>query len=832
MKKFEYLKLHPRKFLFFFLLIYFLILSLMELNFFWDTLFKVEKKFGNNSTKIIYDFHNNVDLIKKIKSIGFSDSDKLSLSLSKTKLSELMDQVELFKKIGYQDDEIKKWFNAEMVLGGEKYKSKLKLHGTSSTWLKRDFLSFKVKQEKNTQYPFNIRRFNLINVQDKFLSQSDPLNKFAADFGLIAPSGELKNLTFNGTDMGMFYLVEDHKKEFLERNFGIVDYVMFSPLDNWVGTSYGHVSPHDLSYFYYEASGYSDEYSLGLARAQLKLLFSAVKSQDYDLLESLIDKDYMSKFLALMYLFNDIHLVTGDNLRFIYDFHRGNFYPLFRLENLPSKFEVKRNVDFNKMLFENYDFSPTHDFFSFLIQDDSIRFKRDEYLWGLVNNKNNIVDAIQKKYAISRDILLSSSISRQRYKLFERNLINNLHSNINFIESYLKNASLYILNEDVTYYVSDSMVPIRNVTTNLQINNSLDLDLNPNFKKKKAKINIDCDEIEKFQFINDVTNEKLVSSKVKCINTINNKNEGNWKSYFDDFDVNYIYDSANNSIEIKEGTYHITRNIVFDFGLNIKLNPGVNLILSNGKSIQVNGKFTSIGYKNKPINIRSEGNIPFGTIAIHSNGLTEIKYTTIENGSEAILNGVKYSGQMSVNGGEVLITKSKFINSKGDDGLNIKKAKFNISDSVFFGNISDQVDIDFCNGVIETSLFEPSLRNEDGDGIDLSKSNVIVRSNTVMENGDKGISVGEASNIYLKDNIFKNNNTAIAVKDGSSLFLDNNFFKSDNSIISIYKKKGFYSEPKVVTSKSGKNNISFNFDGDGEYIERIEDVYNSFQLVY
>ena len=37
-------------------------------------------------------------------------------------------------------------------------------------------------------------------------------------------------------------------------------------------------------------------------------------------------------------------------------------------------------------------------------------------------------------------------------------------------------------------------------------------------------------------------------------------------------DVNYIYDSANNSIEIKEGTYHITRNIVFDFGLNIKLN--------------------------------------------------------------------------------------------------------------------------------------------------------------------------------------------------------------------------------------------------------------------
>ncbi len=69
MKKNENLNLKLRKFLVFFILFYFLLLAVMEINFFWDNLYKIEKKIGFRYTKIIYDFHNNIDLTIAIWSL-------------------------------------------------------------------------------------------------------------------------------------------------------------------------------------------------------------------------------------------------------------------------------------------------------------------------------------------------------------------------------------------------------------------------------------------------------------------------------------------------------------------------------------------------------------------------------------------------------------------------------------------------------------------------------------------------------------------------------------------------------------------------------------------
>ena len=830
MKKSAYLKLHLRKFLIIFLISYFLLLAIMETNFFWDNLYKVEKKIGYKNTKIIYDFHNNIDLVKKIKSNNLSNFDQLSLSLKKNQLSEIMNQVEEFKSMGYQNDEKKKWFDAELLIGGKEYESKVKLHGTSATWLKRGYLSFKVKQKNAKQYPLKIRRFNLINVQDKYISYSDPLNKLASSFDLISPSGDLKNLQINGTNMGLYYFVEDHKKEFLERNYGIVDYVMFSPLDNWVGTSYGHVSPHDLSYFYYEASGQNDDSSLGIARGQLKLLFSALKNQNYDLVASLVDSEYMARFLALMYLFNDVHLVTGDNLRFVYDFHRGKFYPIFRLENLASKIEIKKNVTFNSNLFENYDYSLTHDFFKYLIQNDQIRFKRDKYLWSLIEDKSEILSLIKMNYSESSNILLASSISRQRYKLFERNLVRNISSNLDFIEQYLSSASLYIINEGSTFYVLDSMVPIRNKQTNLVMNNSVGANLKMKFSKIPSKIRINCKDIEDIEFINDITKKKILSNDIRCIFSSNNSIESNWKSQFDKFEVNYEYDNKKNFLKIKEGAYKVNGDIIFDNGMHVYLNPGVSLLLSSGVSLIVKGEFTSIGLNDKPIQIKSLGAIPFGTIAIHSSGEIKLKNTIVKNGSQAIINGIKYSGQISIHGGKVSISKSKFLNSKGDDGLNIKRSFFDITDSTFSGNFADQIDIDYSKGVIERSSFIPTAKNIDGDGIDLSNSIVILKENIISENGDKGISIGESSNIYLEGNTLNNNNKTIAVKDGSKLFLGENSFLNSKALIYLYKKKGFYNLPRVHIEKNSSNKINFDISN-GSIVEVVDDSFKAYQLV-
>ena len=58
----------------------------------------------------------------------------------------------------------------------------------------------------------------------------------------------------------------------------------------------------------------------------------------------------------------------------------------------------------------------------------------------------------------------------------------------------------------------------------------------------------------------------------------------------------------------------------------------------------------------------------------------------IEGGSEAIVEGMVFLGQLSIHNSNVTILKSKINNSISDDGANIRNSNIEISNTVFNNN--------------------------------------------------------------------------------------------------------------------------------------------------
>ena len=104
-----------------------------------------------------------------------------------------------------------------------------------------------------------------------------------------------------------------------------------------------------------------------------------------------------------------------------------------------------------------------------------------------------------------------------------------------------------------------------------------------------------------------------------------------------------------------------------------------------------------------------------------------MNFVDISGGSEITKYGLIFTGQCAIYDSKVSIKNSNFLYSKGDDGLNVKHSSVDISDSFFGYNRADQVDLDFCTGLISNCIYKPSLSDPNGDGLDISGSEILVK---------------------------------------------------------------------------------------------------------
>jgi len=239
--------------------------------------------------------------------------------------------------------------------------------------------------------------------------------------------------------------------------------------------------------------------------------------------------------------------------------------------------------------------------------------------------------------------------------------------------------------------------------------------------------------------------------------------------------------------------------------MNLTIEAGSTILLGEGVSVLVSGDLDINGTESSQVRIVAESNDEaFGSFAVVGDGKTKcnIEYLDLSGGSEAVINGKYLSGALSLYNHDTITIKNSMIHhNHADDGLNVKNATFTIEDSLFYSNKADQIDIDTGIGTIRGNHFSQKSLNEmieenesdnNGDGLDLSDSLVVIADNQVEGFLDKGFSIGEKTNVIVVGNKFTGNRSAITAKDESQVYLGKNEYSNNFIDLEMYQKKLFF----------------------------------------
>lgn len=777
-------------------------------------------------------------LKRSFNSKNLDPKNYIDLMLSGSDLKDLDNQIEFFKDLGHIKDEFTIWRKAKIRLPNEELKIKYKLHGTSATDLRRSNKNFslRVKHKKEGPYLENMREYTLKNFVDSLSISTVAINKAAHDFGLISPHGRMVILRINGVNVGLFMLVEHHDKEWFERIHGITNYSIIKSNDDWDrkerSSWSGHDSDSDLLINNKEISGSSELEQISLGR--LKSLLDSVDNNDLESFKSLVDLDYLAKFMAFNTIINNNHHTSGDNLKYIYDFSSGKFKFLFRIED--TLIRMRGGIaDFNSIWSNsNQVDTPTNKVFEALLRDSSFRFKRDKYLLHLLDNREGLIKELESTFQENYPTVLSSKLSLQRYKYNKNNFFKDLNYNLDLIHNYLNYNKVFvsinetndikelsIFNDSFSPLVLDSLILDEDLTkkddNELKVSEILP---SPNLDRNLLPLNIVSNIVldtksrfKGFKFKNYLTGKEVAQNNIYINRFVSESKKGRTEFIGTLQRNNISYKLDSNNLLIKKGTYAIREDIIFPEGISTVIEEGTVLRLDKEVSILFQGNFTAIGTKGDPIIVkRLNKKHPFGTFAAlgHEDPLSFVAENFfIEGGSERILNGVQFTGQLSIHNSIVNLKRVKVSKSISDDGLNVRNGKVKIQDSLFVDNLFDQIDLDFCTGEVSNNLFSyPQIANSDnnGDGLDVSGSKLQVFRNTYKGFKDKSMSVGERSYVLVDENVFIANKSAIAIKDASKAFILNNDFRDNDLRFHMFIKKPFFEEPSIFLLDKPKEN--------------------------
>ncbi len=130
---------------------------------------------------------------------------------------------------------------------------------------------------------------------------------------------------------------------------------------------------------------------------------------------------------------------------------------------------------------------------------------------------------------------------------------------------------------------------------------------------------------------------------------------------------------------------------------------------------------------------------------------------------------------------------------------------------------------------LDKSEYQHNLEvlSDNGDGLDLSGSRILVVKNIFEGFLDKALSVGENTKVLVSDNVFRGNRSAITAKDQSDVFIHSNRYEDNKLNIETYQKKKIFNHPNVfiLNEEHNTNSIraeSLNLFTSSPIIDNIE----------
>ncbi|OGF31115.1 hypothetical protein A2533_02595 [Candidatus Falkowbacteria bacterium RIFOXYD2_FULL_35_9] len=277
----------------------------------------------------------------------------------------------------------------------------------------------------------------------------------------------------------------------------------------------------------------------------------------------------------------------------------------------------------------------------------------------------------------------------------------------------------------------------------------------------------------------------------------------------------FSQDQSNNSTFILHSdTYNIKENIIIPSGISLIIEPGTTLKFNSGISLISYGHLTAIGTAEKPIKFTNMLLRTWGVVGvIGQSAEANFENCIFEKGSDEHINGIYFSGMLSVYHTNAILKNSEIKYSKiSDDAVNFKYGIFTVENNYFYKNQADALDFDFAQqgSIIKNNYFY----GNGNDGLDLSGSSVEITNNHIAKSGDKCISIGEQSMVEIKNNLLEKCNFGLSVKDSSQAIVIKNDIINNNVGVSAYNKKELFGGSKITLYNSNlvKNQQDFGLE--------------------
>ena len=270
------------------------------------------------------------------------------------------------------------------------------------------------------------------------------------------------------------------------------------------------------------------------------------------------------------------------------------------------------------------------------------------------------------------------------------------------------------------------------------------------------------------------------------------------------FNYSFIVENNKNFI-IKKGIWNINDSLFFK-DKNLIIEPGTTLNFSKNSSLTlINGDLISLGTQKENIIFKNLEEEHWGGIKIINSNNTYIKYAKFMNVSNFVNSISNLTGSLNFYKSNVVIENSFFNNSIAEDFINFVSSNFRFVNSKITNTVSDGIDSDFSNGIINDSTFSYIK----GDAVDTSFSKLTANNNNLKNISDKAFSIGERSSVDINNNKIEKAKIGIAVKDSSKLTGNLNSIKNSlfADITSYNKKKKFSHSTTNIKLKEKYSNL-------------------------
>ena len=251
---------------------------------------------------------------------------------------------------------------------------------------------------------------------------------------------------------------------------------------------------------------------------------------------------------------------------------------------------------------------------------------------------------------------------------------------------------------------------------------------------------------------------------------------------------------------IKSGTWNISEPLNLSGDLNIE--QGTTLVFENESYLIIKGSVSFMGARDNKIRLIARSGSWKGMYVLGDGSSSIVDHTEFKSTSELRDGILQLTGGVTFYNTDLKLTNSEFIDSNGEDALNIVKSSFEIDNINITGTFSDALDFDFSDGHMKNSFFS----NIGGDAVDVSGGSVSFSNLMISDVRDKAVSAGEGSSVDMSNIKIANVGVGIASKDGSQVLVDD-ITISNSSLFDLmtYSKKKFFNKPSLSLTDKNQN---------------------------